>query len=212
MQMMTEIALERAVRGVFTRQEAACWINATGDRLNALLKRSVGSGELVRIIRGLYCLDTRFQRTRLNPLELAQRIQGPSYISLEYALSYHGWIPEAVYTVTSTSLERSRTFTTPLGVFSYTRVPQASLYRGVNRIVVEGGGSFLMAEPLKALADYVYAHQCLWDSAAPLRESLRVDGHALADLDASSFEPLLQHYRSGRVQRFLLGLKKDLGL
>lgn len=212
MQTLTEVALGRAVRGVFTRQEAACWINAGGARLNALLKRAVGSGELLRIVRGLYCLDTRFLRTRINPLEMAQRVQGPSYISLESALSYHGWIPEAVYTVTSTSLERSHTFDTPLGVFSFTRVPQSRFYSGVSRIVTEDGGSFLMAEPLKALADYVYAHHCLWDSATPVRESLRVDEHALEDLDASSFEPLLKQYRSRHMQHFLLGFKKDLGL
>lgn len=212
MQTMTELALGRAVRGVFTRQEAACWINAGGARLNALLKRAVGNGEILRIVRGLYCLDTRFLGARINPLELAQRIQGPSYISLESALSYHGWIPEGVYTVTSASLERSRTFETPLGVFSYTRVPQSRFYSGVSRFVTEDGGSFLMADPLKALSDYVYAHNCLWDSASPVRESLRVDEHALAELDASSFEPLLHQYRSSHVQRFLLGFRKDLGL
>jgi len=212
MQTMTELALGRADRGVFTRQEAACWINAGGARLNALLKRAVGSGELLRIVRGLYCLDTRFLRARITPLELAQRIQGPSYLSLESALSYHGWIPEAVYTVTSTSLERSRTFVTPLGVFSYTRVPQSLFYSGVNRVITEDGGSFLMAEPLKALCDYVYVHHCPWDSAAPVRESLRVDEQALAELNAASFEPLLNQYRSCHMQRFLLGFRKDLGL
>jgi hypothetical protein len=212
MQTMTEIALGRADCGVFTRQEASSWINADGARLNALLKRAVGSGELLRIIRGLYCLDKRYLRTHINPLNLAQRIQGPSYISLESALSYHGWIPEAVYTITSTSLERSRTFDTPLGVFSYTRVPQSCFYRCVNRIVTEEGGSFLLAEPLKALADYVYAHRCPWDSATPVREALRVEEHALEELDASSFEPLLDQYRSRHMQRFLLGFKKDLGL
>jgi hypothetical protein len=212
MQTMTELALGRADRGVFARQEAACWLNAGGARLNALLKRAVGSGELLRIVRGLYCLDTRFLRARINPLELAQRIQGPSYLSLESALSYHGWIPEAVYTVTSTSLERSRTFDTPLGVFSYTRVPQSRFYSGVNRVVTEDGGSFLMAEPLKALCDYVYAHHCPWDSVTPVRESLRVDEQALAELDAASFEPLLNQYRSRHMQRFLLGFRKDLGL
>ena len=212
MQTLTEIAFGRAVRGVFTRQEAACWINAGGARLNALLKRAVGSGELLRIVRGLYCLDKRFLRTGINPFELAQRVQGPSYISLETSLSYHGWIPEAVYTVTSTSQERSRTFDTPLGVFSYTRVPQSRFYSGVSRIVTEDGGSFLMAEPLKALADYVYAPHCPWDSATPVRESLRVDEQALAELDASSFEPLLNQYRSRHMQLFLLGFRKDLGL
>jgi hypothetical protein len=32
-----------------------------------------------------------------------------------------------------------------------------------------------MASPLKALADYVYAHRLDWASAGPIIESLRVD-------------------------------------
>lgn len=212
MQSMTEIALERSKRGVFTREESACWINDSGARLNALLKRAVGSGEVLRIVRGLYCLDKRFLRASLNPLELAQRIQGPSYISMESALAYHGWIPEAVYMVTSASVERSRVFETPLGMFSFTRVPQARFYAGVARVEVDNGGSFLMAEPLKALADYVYVHDCRWDSVTPVLESLRVDEGALAELKPDSFDLLMNHYRASGVGRFLAGMRKDLGL
>lgn len=72
---------------------------------------------------------------------------------MEFGLAYHGWIPEAVYTITSASVERSRVFDAPLGMFSFTRVPQFRFYAGVTRIETENGGSFLMAEPLKALAD-----------------------------------------------------------
>jgi len=212
MQTMTEMALERAARGLFTRQEAAYWANDDGARLDALLKRALGSGEVQRICRGLYCLDKRYLRTRLNPLELAQRMHGPSYVSLESALSYHGWIPEAVYAMTSASLDRSRSFNTPFGVFSFTRVPQKQLYVGVNRIETGDGGSFLLAEPLKALADYVYAHHCRWLSMAPVIESLRVDQHALSKLKSGSFESLMNHYRTDRVRLFLAGLRKDLGL
>ena len=212
MQTVTETAIEKAERGIFTRREAATWTSNNGERLNALLKRAVGSGEILRICRGLFCLDKRYLRTHINPLELAQRIHGPSYISLESALSYHGWIPEAVYAITSTSLQRSRSFNTPLGVFSFTRIPQSQFYAGVRRIETGNGGSFLMAEPLKALADYVYAHHCPWDSAAPVLESLRVDEHSLADLKPHSFNTLMNHYRAGHVQRFLTGLRKDLGL
>ncbi len=209
---MTEKALERADRGVFTRLEAACWANDSGPRLNALLKRAVGSGEVWRICRGLYCLDKRYLRAPINPLELAQRIHGPSYISLESSLSYHGWIPEAVYAITSASLERSRSFDTPLGVFSFTRVPQSQIYVGVSRIEAENGGSVLMAEPLKALSDYVYVHHCQWDSVAPVLESLRVDEHLLTELKHDAFDPLMHHYRDGHARRFLAGLRKDLGL
>jgi len=212
MQTVTEIALERATRGIFTRQEAACWTNNSCARLNALLKRAVGCGEVWRLCRGLYCPDKRYLRIHVNPLELAQRIHGPSYVSLEPGLSYHGWIPEAVYAITSTSLERSRSFDTPLGAFSFTRVPQSQFYVGVSRIETENGGCFLMADPLKALADYVYAHHCKWNSVAPVLESLRVDERSLAELKADSFDPLMNHYRAGHVQRFLAGFRKDLGL
>jgi hypothetical protein len=242
MQSLTEIALEKAVQGVFTRLEVTCWMGGSLDRQFSLLKRAMAAGEVVRIHRGLYCLATRYLRQRVAPFVLAQRIYGPSYISLETALSCHGWIPEAVYTVTNTSLDRSREFDTPMGHFSFTRVPQKMFYAEVIRVdendsgnvdgtgygggsasgsgfadgsgygggSFRGSGSFLLASPLKALADYVYAHRCDWNSARPVVESLRVDESSLAAVDPASFERLLANYTSKRVRQFLEGLRKDL--
>ncbi len=210
MQTITELALQRAKRGVFTRREAACWVDSNGARLNALLKRAVATNEVWRIHRGLYCLSNRYSQHSASPFELAQRIHGPSYISLESALSYHGWIPEAVHAITSTSLERSRTLATPLGLFSYTRVPQLRFFTAVNRVSEEQGGSFFVGTPLKALADYVYTHQCDWACATPLVESLRVDEELLVELKGESFDQLMPLYSAGRVRRFLAGLRKDL--
>lgn len=210
MQRVTEIALEKAVRGVFTRSEVVCWIVGSPDRQFSLLKRAMAAGEVVRIHRGLYCLATKYLRQRIDPLVLAQRIYGPSYISLETALSYHGWIPEAVHAVTSTSLNRSREFGTPMGHFSFTRVPQETLYSEVTRVEKEDDSSFLLASPLKALADYVYVHKCGWNSARPVVESLRVDERSLAGVDLPSFDRLLANYPARRVRQFLKGLRKDL--
>ena len=210
MQSLTEIALERAAGGVFTRPEVACWLGGSPDRQFSLLKRAMAAGEVVRIHRGLYCLATKYLRQKIDPLVLAQRIYGPSYVSLEMALSYHGWIPEAVYAVTSTSLDRSREFDTPMGHFSFTRIPQKTFYAGVTRVEKEGGGSFLLASPLKALADYVYAHKCDWKSARPVVESLRVDEGSLAAADPASYDRLLANYTAKRVRRFLEGMRKDL--
>ena len=103
-------------------------------------------------------------------------------------------------------------FETPVGVFSFTRVPQNVLFAGVRRCSVEGGHSFFLAEPLKSLADYVHVHACNWHGAEPVVASLRVDPDALGALKAESFEALLPVYRSGRVRRFLEELRKDLGL
>ena len=67
-----------------------------------------------------------------------------------------------------------------------------------------------MASPLKALADYVYAHNLDCVSAGPVIESLRVDESSLASVKLETFEHLLANYSSRRVRRFLEGLRKDL--
>lgn len=177
-----------------------------------MLKRAVATREVLRLRRGLFCLTSPYLHRQINVFELAQLVHGPSYISLESALAHHGWIPEAVYAVTSTSMGRSRAFETPLGLFSFTRIPQREFLAGVGRVSLDAGGSFFLASPLKALADYVHAHACNWRSAAPIVGSLRVEESELSALTAASFEPLATAYNSGRVQRFLEGLRKDLGL
>lgn len=209
MQTITEIALEKAKRGIFSRGEAACWVNNDGARLDALLKRAVAGGEIIRVRRGLFCLAKRYLRQPVHPFVLAQRILGPSYLSLESALACHGWIPEAVYAITSVLLKRSREFDTPLGLFSYTRVPQSPLFAAVRREEMEGGSCFV-AEPLKALADYVYVHSCDWVGIAPVVESLRVEESELFSLTSRAFEALSGVYRSTRVNRFLSELRKEL--
>jgi len=212
MQTITEIALERAKRGIFTREQAALWVGRRGAALDALLKRAVASTEVRRVHRRLYCLADRYMKDRINPLEVAQRIHGPSYISLETALSYHGWIPEAVHAITCVTLGRSRTFNTPVGLFSFTRIPQRIFMSGVRRTMREGEGAFFLATPLKALADHVYAQRCDWHSIAPVVESLRIDDEFLAELSGDLFDEVMSAYKPGRVVRFLAGLREDLKL
>ena len=124
MQTLTEMALMRSPDGLFTREQASIWAHSHGPRLDGLIKRAVTSGELWRIRRGLFCLSDRYVREPVNPLALAQLVHGPSYISLHTSLRYHDWIPEAVHAVTSVTRERTRSFDTPIGLFSYTRIPQ----------------------------------------------------------------------------------------
>jgi hypothetical protein len=220
MQKLTETVLEKSDTGTFTLMEVARWVGGSSNRRFALLKRALKSGEVIRVHRGLYCLAAKYLRRKPDPLVLAQRIYGPSYISLETALSYHEWIPEAVYAITSASMDRSREFSTPLGHFSFTRIPQKVFYTEVTRIEKDGGSkseqgfhineSFLMASPLKALADYVYAHRLDWVSANPVIESLRVDESSLSGVKVETLDRLLDNYSSPRVRRFLEGLRKDL--
>ena len=61
----------------------------------------------IKLRNGLYTLRS----DPPNELEIANRIYGPSYISLEYALAYYRLIPETVYTITSATTKITRKFT-----------------------------------------------------------------------------------------------------
>ncbi len=143
-----------------------------------VVKRAIAKGELVHIKRGLYHLAKKYQRKSLNLFELAQWIYGPSYISFESALSYHGCIPESVYAVISACSRNAKEFHTPAGYFIYKRIPYPMLYLGVERVKSENS-TFFMASPLRAVMDYVYVYRKNWRGIDPLIKSLRIEEQAI---------------------------------
>lgn len=174
MQAFIDEILEKVPYDAINQTELNFLIQGTSAAKYNQLKRAVNKNNLIRLRRGLYLLHERYRRHGLNYFYLAQRIHGPSAISLESALSYHALIPEAVYTITSVTTTRSKCFQTPLGDFSYLHVPAQSFSVGLHR-VNEGGQVFLIASPLKALADYVYSHRTNWRGLDALVGSLRIE-------------------------------------
>jgi len=191
--------------GVFTQSDVAASVDGTDFSRHGLIKRAMSAGEILNIRRGLYCLAPEFQKKPISVYGLAERIFGPSYISMETALSHHGWIPEAVYACTCASFGNSKEFETPLGIFSYRRVPQHTFFLGVERCNDENGQVFFMASPAKALADYLYVHQLNWTKIDEPIGSLRIDEDELAGVTGEDLEALLGNYSNGRVKRFLTG-------
>ncbi len=215
MNRLTQKIIENLPSALCSLQDITALETGGDNKRYALVKRAIASGELVHIRRGLYSLPPIYQKKRLSPYCVAQHIYGPSYISLESALRYHNWIPEAVYSITSVSFKNSKDFDTPLGHFSYQRIPQKVLYAGVDHqtdATDRTDTMFLMASPLKALADYVYAHKRNWCSIQPVIESLRVEPEEFEQLTADEFDVITENYNSRRVKRFCDGLRKDLQL
>lgn len=113
------------------------------------IARMLESGELLALRRGLYAT-----RRELDPRCLAGPIYGPSYVSFETALAWHGMIPEGVTEILSATVKRAATFENAFGRFRYLAVPKAVYPIGVTRVT----GSdlpFLIASPTKALADRI---------------------------------------------------------
>lgn len=170
----------------------------------------LAKGDIVRVKKGLYILGESLRRQPFCRELLANLAYGPSYISLEYALHYHGLTPEQVETVTSVTCGRSRTFATPVGAFSYRMIPMEAFRAGMDRVELADGRSFLMAIPEKALADRIVAERGAGISSQKelheyLLTDLRVDASALGALDPARLAEFARLYRSRRV-KLLAGL------
>jgi hypothetical protein len=121
------------------------------DVVTALIRQE----KIIRIRKGLYCFSEFWQKQPVPSEALANLVYGPSAVSLDFALSYYGLIPERVTTITSVTPGRSRVFETPAGRFSYTHIPQQCISFGLT-IEKSGNYQWLIATPLKALADKVW--------------------------------------------------------
>lgn len=113
------------------------------------VSRMLAAGDLISLRRGLYLRD----RTA-NPLALTPAIYGPSYVSYESALAWHGLIPERVEEILAATLKRPATFDTPVGRYRYRQVPAAVFPIGIER-VEDPELPWLLASPAKALCDTI---------------------------------------------------------
>jgi predicted transcriptional regulator of viral defense system len=209
MEKLVEKIMQNVPGDIFTADMVLNLLPGTADSRNGVIKRAIAKGEIIHIKRGLYSLAKKYQHQGINLFVLSQLIQGPSYVSFESALNYHGWIPEAVYAVTGASVKNAKQFTTPYGVFVYKRIPFPMLFLGVDRID-SPQGSFLMASPWKALVDYVYTNKKEWQGIDPVVKSLRIEKESLENIDHDLLDKLQEIYKNWRVQNFIKGIKKDL--
>lgn len=178
------------------------------------VKRALAAGALLRVRRGLYSIPRGLAGLHhAHPFELAAKIYGPSYVSLESALSYHNLIPEAVYTITSVTPKRTTKFNTPLGLFTYQHLPSENFFVEVERVEEErrlNKTIYFMATPWKAITDFVFCYKKDWRDIDPLINSLRIEPESLPILDEKTLISLENYYKSSRVTKFLQGVSKEL--
>ena len=173
------------------------------------IERMVKSGELTRVVRGLYETDPHTPGHLL-----AASIYGPSYLSFEYALAHHGLIPEAVHQYTSASFDKKRAkqYETPFGVFSYRDIPEEAFPYGVQPLI-ENGYSYRLATPEKALCDELYKLSPCANRAELeqlLFENLRIDQQAFLGLDFTEMEQLASLYQTKNHKLLRSWIRKEI--
>ncbi|MEW6409675.1 MAG: hypothetical protein AB1488_06125 [Nitrospirota bacterium] len=86
---------------------------------------------------------------------VANALYSPSYVSTTYAFGYYDLIPEKVEDVTSITTKKTAKFTNTFGAFIYQHL-KTNLFFGFKEIKDENGFPVLIAEPEKAMLDFIY--------------------------------------------------------
>ncbi len=154
------------------------------DKISELIK----SKKLISVRRGLYVTGPELDLPTPEPFLIANHLRGPSYVSLESAMSYWGMIPERVYEISSVTIKSSKTYKTALGRFSFQKLTTPYYSYGIKNIEFSAKQTALVASPEKALCDKIVLTpnvnlRSVKQTREFLLEDLRMDQEVLMTLD-----------------------------
>lgn len=201
---MIEIIRKRAVTEEFDYHflmDCLSHLKRPRDKITHLLK----IGAIIRVKKGLYVFGPEYSRQPYLRESLANLVYGPSCISLEYALSFYGMIPEKIETVTSITNKRNKFFETPVGNFSYHYLTAEKYSEQITQVMLDEFHNILIAGKEKALADKLYF---LKKDIHPeemfsfLADNLRIEKETLKELDIKKIKRLMQLYKNENVSAF----------
>lgn len=130
-------------------------INESKQALRNQLNRWQKRGLLVKLKRGTYIFNKDDRKLNLGNFIIANQLYAPSYISLESALTFYGLIPERTADTTSVTTKKTLRLRNPEGRFLYQHI-KPNAFRGFRRQVESPELNYFIAEPEKAILDFLY--------------------------------------------------------
>jgi hypothetical protein len=206
--------LRQEVRAdIFTSNDLKALLHPMTDAaIHNGVSRSIQAKDIVQLKRGLYLFSKPLRKGSISTFLIANKMYAPSYVSFESALSYHGLIPEGVYTVTSACFQRkSKCFHSELGDFVYEYIPCADFFLGVTYDKSKDGA--LIASAIRALFDLIYLRKLRYSSLNELEEDLRIElsllKHEVQKCRLVEMEELAKLYKKKNVMDFHMLLMKE---
>lgn len=214
MQNLTEKLLDHKLSDkVITNTVIKAILSGSNSSRYSLVNKAINKNELLVLARGIYVINPEITGVKFSKYFLSNQICPLTYISMETALEYHAWIPEAVTVIESiTNTYRYKNYINNFGEFHYnpTFISKYDFWLEVSRESTQKH-SFLMASPLRALLDLVYVRKIEYLGLDYLINSLRIEKSYIKDIKESTCKRLYRVYKSKRVKNFLSELVKDLG-
>jgi predicted transcriptional regulator of viral defense system len=118
------------------------------------LDRWIKAGKIHQLRRGIYLLAAPYQKKKPHPFLVANRLQKPSYVSMQSALSFYGMIPDIVNETVSVTPVRNERLNTHLGVFEFRHINK-NYFGGYHLLDIAGQQAFV-STPEKAILDLIF--------------------------------------------------------
>lgn len=177
------------------------------DRNN--LSRWTKKGLLIRLRQGYFSFPEYIGKPDY-AFYFANRIYGPSYISLHTALSFYGIIPEAVVQITSVGPLKTTCFANAFAEYSYQTIKPELMF-GYNLKPLSDGRMMQMASTEKALLDLLYLYPT-YNSLQEL-ENLRLDESFLhEDLHKKQMQDYTLRFKNTALEQRVKKLFVTYGL
>jgi hypothetical protein len=181
------------------------------DKINELVQ----SGDLMLLKRGIYVAGLKLGIETPANFLLANHLLGPSYVSLETALSYWGLIPERVYETSSVTLKKTKIYKTPLGRFSYSHLALPYYAFGIKRVLLSEKQAVLMASPEKAVCDKIILTsginlRSVKQAMKFLIDDLRIDEELLKSLQVNEIQTWVKDAPKSESLNMLIKTIKQL--
>lgn len=181
------------------------------DKIAQLIRHKI----LMPIKRGLYVYMPLNNKNLLTTEIIANTLLSPSYVSLDYALSYYNTIPERVYEITSITTKRSKNFKTSYGVFSFRQIKKELFNIGL-LIKNSHNATYIIASKEKALCDKIFFTKDIKlrnknTMLKFLEDDLRLDLDEFKDADLTIFKSyfyISKSYKIGILTKIIQGIKK----
>lgn len=174
---------------------------------NTKISRDVKSGKLIKLKNGLYETNPNTKGYLL-----AGSIYGPSYLSFDFVLAYHGLIPtkNIIYTSATCNKKKKKLYENNFGKYSYRDVPENVFELGINKIEEEGY-KFYLATPEKALCDKLYTLspiKNMKELTDILLDKFEIDMDELLGVNMDHLQEITESYHSTNVTLFYRYMKK----
>jgi len=181
------------------------------DKINELVRKEV----LIPVKKGIFVPGPSMHLRTPEPFLLANHLTGPSYVSMETALSYRGLIPEKVFEISSATIGRSGTYNTSTGRFSYIHLPLPYYSFGQQSVTLAENQVALVATAEKALCDKIVTTSgLLFRSVVQLKEwlieDMRMDRATLSSLNPGMIRSWMNKAPKKTTLQLLIKILEDL--